>query len=362
MRKIEFPVRVMLSLALLIAIVPKAWPQASTGTVSGTVRDQSGLAIPVASVQLTNTATQVVSRTTTNEVGFYMFPGVVPGVYRVAVEAAGMEQFEGRLTVQVQQSAVVDVVLRVGATLTTVEVQDVTPLLTVDRPVLGHVLERRRIEQLPINGRALTSLMVTVPGAEGLRAYGMRLGSHEVVLDGSPLSEPNSGGVIRRQPGLDTVQEFTAETSSSSAKFTRPTSLIIVTKSGTNEFHGSAFETHRNNAIGKARRREDFYAKPPQLIRNEFGASMGGPLILPRLYNGTNKTFWFFAYEGTRNINPSTLGGRAPTEEMRSGDFRGLVDAQGRQFKIYDPWSTDPVTWQRQQFSHQGQLNVIDPH
>ena len=282
---------------MLLGALP-CLPQASTGSVSGTVRDQSGAVIPGAAVALTNTATNVTLRTTTNEAGLYRFPGVVPGPYRLTVEAPGMQKFEAGLTVQVQQSAVVDVTLRVGATVAEVVVQDVTPLVTVDSPTLGRVLERLRIEQLPINGRFVTTLLQTVPGMEGTRAWGLREGSHEMVLDGAPMSDRLWGGTVRRPPGLDTIQEFKVENNASSAKFTRPTTIVLSTRSGTNEFHGSLFETHRNNAIGKARRRQDFYRKPPQLIRNEFGASAGGPLWLPKIYNGRNRTFWFFAYEG----------------------------------------------------------------
>ena len=139
--------KVALSLLTLALLVPTAWPQASTATVSGTVRDQSGAVVPNASVTLTNSATSIVSKTTTNPVGIYFFLGIVPGPYDILVEAQGMQKFEGKLTVQVQQSAVVDAVLKVGQTATEISVQDVTPMLTVDNPTLSHVLERQRIEQ-----------------------------------------------------------------------------------------------------------------------------------------------------------------------------------------------------------------------
>jgi hypothetical protein len=337
------------------------WPQASTSSVRGTVQDPTNSAVPGAVVILTNQATNIETRTITNDVGFYVFPGVIPGQYRIRTEAGGFQPFEGTLTVQVAQVAVVNPSLQVGQTTTTVEVQDVTPVVVVDNPTLGHVLERQRIEQLPINGRFLTNLLLTVPGMEGTRAYGLREGSHEMVLDGAALSDRGYGATVRRPPGLDTVAEFKVENNSSSAKFTRPTTIVVLTKSGTNQFHGSAFETHRNNAIGKARQRQDFYTKAPQLVRNEFGASAGGPVYLPKLYNGKNRTFWFFAYEGHRNIAPFTQGWPVPTPEMRVGDFRNLRDAQGRLFRIYDPNTTDPVTWERQQASYQGQLNMFDP-
>lgn len=350
-----------ISSVLVVFLTTPAWPQASTSSVRGTVRDQSKAAIARASVTLTNSATNIASRTTSNAVGFYIFPGVLPGRYRLTVEAPGMERYEATLTVQVQLEATIDPVLRVGRTTTSLEVRDVTPMITSDSPTLGHVLERQRIEQLPINGRNVFTLLSTVPGMEVDRAYGLREGSQEVTLDGSALSERVYGAFVRKPPGLDTIQEFKVENNNSSAKFTRPTTIVLSTKGGTNRFHGSLFETHRNNAIGKARQRQDYYDKPPQLIRNEFGGSAGGPVRLPKIYNGTNKTFWFFSYEGLRNINPTTLGFPVPTQAMRNGDFRGLVDSQGRQFKIYDPYTTNPQTWDRQQVSYQGQLNVIDP-
>jgi hypothetical protein len=366
LRVLQNCVPLVLALALF---APSAWPQASTGTVSGTVRDQSGAVVPGAAVSLQNTATNVTSKSVTNQVGFYMFPGVVPGPYLLVAEVPGMQKFEGALTVQVQQSAVVDVSLKVSQTATEVRVTDVTPLLTVDNPTLSHVLERQRIEQLPINGRFITALLQTVAGLEeeteydsvSTRGFGMRRGSTEFVLDGAATTDRLAGGVFRRPAGLDTIQEFKVETNVSSAKLPRPTTVIMSTKSGTNELHGSAFETHRNNAFGKARRREDNYSKPPQLIRNEFGVSAGAPVFLPKLYNGKNRTFWFFAYESHRNMAAITRSFALPTAAMRNGDFRGLVDSQGRLTRVYDPWTTDPVTWERQQISYQGQLNMIDP-
>ncbi|MBM3727576.1 MAG: hypothetical protein FJW40_19425 [Acidobacteria bacterium] len=346
----------------LAAFAPLAYPQGSTTAVRGTVRDQSEAAVPGATVSLTNSGTGITVKTSTNETGFFIFPGVIPAPYRLTVESSGFQTYEATLTAQVQQVAVVNPVLMVGQTATQVEVVDATPLLTVDTPTLGHVLERQRIEQLPINGRNLTTLLQTVPGMEGTRAYGLRAGSHEFVVDGAAISERIYGEVQRRPPGLDTIQEFKVENNGSSAKFTRPTSVIISTRSGTNQFHGSLFETHRNNAIGKARQRQDFYRTPPKLIRNEYGASAGGPVVLPKLYDGRNRTFWFTAYEGLRSVAPFTLGFQVPTEAMRQGDFRGLIDGQDRQIALYDPYTTNPQTWQRERVSYRGQLNVFDPN
>ena len=140
--------------SILVSCLPLlVWGQASNSTVRGTVCDQAQAVIPGATVSLSNTNTNISRTTTSNEAGLYVFPGVTPGPYRIAVESTGMQRFEGNLTVMVQQDAVVDVALQVGATTSTVEVANVTPLLQTDSLVLGQVLERKRIEQLPINGR-----------------------------------------------------------------------------------------------------------------------------------------------------------------------------------------------------------------
>ena len=164
-----------------------------------------------------------------------------------------------------------------------VSVKDITPVTVTDKMSLGHVLDRRGIEQLPINGRSLTNLLVTVPGLDPaqVRSYGVRQGAHDFILDGAALSDPVDGeGANIRPPGLDTIQEFLVENNAPSAKFSRPTSIILSTKSGTNQWHGSLFETLRNNAFGKARAKTDL-GTLPTLIRNEYGGTIGGPVLHP---------------------------------------------------------------------------------
>ena len=357
-----------LKAAILFALVAlDALPQASNSTVRGVVRDQTGAVVPGGAVTLTSTNTNAVRESRTNESGIFVLPGVTPGPYRLTVEVAGMQKYEATLNVQVQQDVAVDPVLSVGQTVSEIVVKDVTPLLTTESPAISHVLERKRIEQLPINGRAITSLMyASVPGVEstanaGMRAYGMRMGTMVFVFDGTQHNESWEGWSQQRPPGLDAVEEFKVEMNNASAKYTRPATLVVSSRSGTNQFHGSLFETNRNNAIGKARQRQDTYTKAPFLNRNEFGASAGGPVHIPGVYKGRDRTFFFSSWEASRTISYSTFQWRVPTEAMRNGDFRGLVDSQGRQYKIYDPWTTNPVTWERQQISYNGIPNTIDP-
>ena len=317
-----------------------AWPQASTSTVRGTVHDQAQAVIPGATVTLTNTATAVARTTTTNEAGLYVFPATTPGAYRITAESAGLQKFEGNLTVQVQQDAVVDLTLQIAQAAVTVDVQDVTPMVRMDSPTLGHALERKRIEQLPINGRGYSALLQTVPGVSAtgrIQAYGLRPGTHTLQFDGSSMNEVWEGWDVGRTPGLDSIEEFQVEVNNSSAKFTRPTTVILSSRSGSNQVHGALFYTNRNSGYGVARQRQDTFTKPPYLNRNEYGVSLGGPVIIPKVYNGRNRTFFFFAWESLRSITNTTQRWSVPTEAMRNGDFRGLVDSQGRQFNLFDP-------------------------
>jgi hypothetical protein len=266
-----------------------------------------------------------------------------------------METWKGELTLQVGQSAEVNPTLKVAGTATEITVAgNVTPLVTTTSPTLANVVERARIEQLPINGRLIQNLFyMTTPGFESAsvpRLFGLRFAT-EMLQDGAVLMNRQWQSLPARPPGLDTIEEFRAETSNSSAKMNRPGTIILTTRAGTNEVHGAVFETARNSGVGVARAREDFYLKPPHLVRNEFGASLGGPVYLPKLYSGRNRTFFFFAYEGYRLRQASTRSVSMPTPAMREGDFSGLMDSQGRRYTLYDPMTTGP-DWRRLPFTN----------
>ncbi|MBL8292073.1 MAG: carboxypeptidase regulatory-like domain-containing protein, partial [Bryobacterales bacterium] len=341
--------------------------QSSTGSVRGVVDDPTGAVIPLANISLTNTATGVRSRTTTNEAGVFVYPAVIPGSYRIEVTYSGMATYQGSLTVRVQESASLAITLRPAATQTEVTVVDVTPIVVVDNPTLGSTLERRRIEQLPINGRTVTNLLQTVAGVQidssgNIRTNAVRPGTHDFTLDGAALTDAlDGGGTFRRQPGLDTIQEFRVENNAVSAKNPRQTNIVLTTKSGTNDIHGTLFATNRNNSIGVARARENMSNVAAHYVRNEYGGTVGGPVVVPRVYDGRNRTFWFFSYEGLRQRQGQIGGVAVPTEAMRNGDFSGLKTATGTPILIYDPFQTDPKTYSRPQFNYLGTPNRIDP-
>ena len=353
-----------------LATAATLWGQTGTGNIQGTVRDASGAVVPGARVVATQTQTSRKHSTTTNEVGFYLIPSMQIGLYEMQVEANGMEPWKGSLTLQVGQTAVVDPALNVSGVTTAVQVQgDLTPLVTTTAPTLATVVERARIEQLPLNTRLIFNLIgSTTPGLEVTNAtqgyvktFGLRYAT-EYLQDGALVENRDSGFISLRPPGIDTIEEFRVETNNSSAKMNRPATIITTTKSGTNLVHGSAFETARNNGIGVARSRTDYYTKPPQLIRNEFGASLGGPVFVPKVYNGKNRTFFFYSYEALRLRSSTTRSITMPTAAMRQGDFSRLLNSQGRLYTLYDPWSTDSATWARQPFpNNQIPLNRQSP-
>jgi len=334
--------RVGICLALMVA-APVALAQTSTGTVTGTVLDSSRAAIPGAQVTLTSRDTNISRQSQSSAVGIYYFGNIPPGPYQLVVEARGFKKWSGTLVLQVGQTAVIDPAMQVGSVETVVSVEDAAPIVTTAGMEVADVKDAMRIRQLPLNGRAITSLFDLTPGVEGggsPRVNGLKVGSVEMLLDGISLVDRFGGGMSRTQPGLDTIQEFRIETTGSSARYSRPATVILATKSGTNALHGSLFETLRNNAAGlRARQRQDF-GQAAKLIRNEFGASAGGPVLLPRLYNGRDKTFWFFSYEGRRERSDNFARAAVPTEAMWEGDFNQIIDNNGRQTYIYDPLTT----------------------
>jgi hypothetical protein len=343
-------------LVLLVAALPLTSmlpAQTGNGSIQGTVRDITAAVIPAAQLSLTQKATNRQFNGSSNNAGVYIFPVLPPGNYELVAELRGMETWRGAVFLQTGQSVVVDIQMAVAGTSSAVVVAaDVTPLLTTTQATIANVVERERIDQLPLNGRLFTGLIAqTTPGVEGDRVNGMRSTAMEFVQDGATLNQRNVGGNPARPPGLDTINEFRVETSVSSAKYNRPASTIVSTKSGTNEWHGSLFHTLRNNGIGVARRRQDFFSQAPQLIRNEYGASIGGPVQLPKLYNGRNKTFFFAAYEEFRLRSATTYGNTMPTAAMRQGDFSGLIDSIGRPITLYDPSTTGAAPrWTRTPF------------
>ena len=261
-----------------------------------------------------------------------------------------MKTYKTTIQLLVAQSAIINPVMTAGEVTQQVEVAaNAVQLTTTDNGTITSTLENARINQLPLNGRVLSSLLsMTTPGYEGSSAGGTRLNglsgeAMEFVADGAPMVNRQFGGTNTSNtllPDPDAVQEVRAVTDNGGAEFATPGTVVITTKSGTNRIHGALFETARNNAIGiaKARNNPSNFAAP-HYIRNEFGMSGGGPIVLPFLYHGKDKSFWFLSYERYSLASGSTADFRVLTQDMRNGDFSALNSTATHPI-LYDPATT----------------------
>ena len=313
------------------------------------MQDATSAALPGARVKALNRATGVSVETTANESGFYALKGLFAGTYTVTYGAAGMKTSESVITLQNGQVLVFNAQLTVGEVNEKISVSGETiQLATYDSGTVNTQLDAARIQQLPQNGRNVLGLAQnTVPGLEanGTRANGLMGEAMEYSQDGAPMTNRNFGSAGNTAqstlPDPDSVQEVRFETLNSSAQFATPATVILTTKSGTNQFHGSVFETARNNYFGIARARQDPPTfKAPPLIRNEFGGSVGGPIWIPKIYNGRNRTFFFAAYERFSLRQSAQQLMKVPTVPMRSGDFSRLINGAGVLQQLYDPNTT----------------------
>ena len=357
-----FTLKALLVLALS-SLVCLAQSSAGGGTIQGTVKDTQNAAIAGAKLIVRQIDTARVTHLTANDQGYFSTPPLSIGKYRVRVEAPGMKAWEGDLQLETGRITDLEPILQLGQVNETVVVSSSVPLVQTTDPTDGSTLDSQRIKELPINGRDLNTLLGSVaPGVEpiidvngGIRAGGLMGYSTNYVQDGASSNNREFGGSMNIQ-GLESIGEVRVETSTSSAKYSAPTSVIVTTKGGTNQIRGSLYETMRNNAFGVARARQDvFYDgtvyKVPKLIRNEFGGSIGGPVFLPtfglngkQFYNGKSRTFFFVSREGTELVQGLTRDFAVPTAAFRAGDFSGLRDNQGRFLQLYDPQTTRNIT------------------
>jgi hypothetical protein len=325
-----------------------ALAQTGTSVITGTITDASGGAIPGVDVTLTNQETGARQQTLTNDTGSYRFASLPPGTYRIEAGLPGFERLSrSPLTLQVSQSLAIDLTLQVGQIGQTVDVTEAPPLIDSQTSDIGQTVTRQMIAALPLPNRAASSLAALAPGvvmidngtgtAENYPVFsvaGGRARNQSFVLDGGNVS--NAVGLTRPQQltslPVDAMQEFKVIANNYSAEFGHSTGGVVTmsTRSGTNEFHGSLFESLRNDAFDA---RNFFAATKPPMRLNQFGGSVGGPIRKDR-------THVFATWEQTRQTTSETMTSTVPTLANRAGDFSDLRDAQGNPILIYDPATT----------------------
>jgi hypothetical protein len=327
-----------------------AFAQLQAGRIVGQVFDPQHAAVPGATITVTNSATNLSETVKTDASGNYVVTPLNPGTYSVSVSAQGFETMvRSGIDLTVGQAAEVDLNLRVGAANTKVEVTAEGPILETQSGSLNMTVTNTQVESLPLNGRQFTQLAELSPGVAPLAASGNTQNvrpeslngnvfdgisgqESDFLLDGGDITAHHEGGT-QIMTSIDATQEYNVESSPYSAEYTGVGAAFnTTTKSGGDKFHGDLFEFVRNQDTDA---RGFFALTIPELKRNQFGGTIGGPLSVPKLYNGKNKTFFFASYEGNRQVQGLTSNVPVPTAAQLGGDF----SAPGLH-TIYDPTTT----------------------
>ncbi len=350
----------LMILGLRVIAPPAAAQEASAG-VNGVITDPTGAVVSGAQISLVNVDTNVVRTTTANNDGAYVFINVVPGNYTIKVGKPGFSSVtESGLHLEVNQTATFDFHLKVGETQTSVTVEATGATVEAATSELGTVVATQEVDNLPLNGRNFTQLLTITPGVSNVNRdqsaggggsfvgaaigsfsfpaiNGARVRSNSFLLDG--VNDLNTFlTTYNFAPIIDDIQEFKTQGHNDLAEYGGVMGGIVsvVSKSGTNQYHGTGWEFLRNQVMDA---RGFFNGALAPLRQNQFGGAFGGPIRIPKLYNGKNRTFFYAAYEAYRQRTSSEGGAFGPTDAERNGDFSALL-AKGASGILYDPNST----------------------
>jgi hypothetical protein len=350
---------VLLGVAALISA------QEFRGAFSGSVTDAQGSAVPKAKITVTETRTNTKSTAISEGTGEYTIPFLAPGIYDISAEAPGFKTYiQHGMTLSAGEHPVVDIHLEVGATNESVTVTAESPILVTSSPSLGQVITTAEVEDIPINGRtpmmldnlALGVVSTYEPGPvrpfdngapNSISIGGVPATRNEVLLDGAPNA--GQSNQMAYSPMADAVTEVRVQAfdMDASSGHTMGGTVNVVTRSGTNGLHGTAYIYNQTSAVDANTffNNRNNVPRPPY-HQNQYGATAGGPVLLPKLYNGRNKVFWFFGWEAMRDSDPADspleTGNpedytAVPTAAERQGDFSALLHLATNPVTIYDP-------------------------
>jgi Carboxypeptidase regulatory-like domain/TonB dependent receptor-like, beta-barrel len=352
--------------ATMVLLAPStASAQEARGTISGKVRDASDAVMPGVSVRITDAARGTTVNATTNDAGLYQAPYLLPGTYQIVVEVNGFKKYvRGGIALRIGDNLDIPVQLEVGQTSETVTVTAETPTLDTTSGSMGQTVDSRRVAELPlVHGDPYTMIGLS-PGVTfardqrldrpfepthivGFTVAGTRANRSDLTIDGAPsTATANANEVIASYvPPTDIIQEFKVQTATYDAQFgnTEGGVTSISIKSGTNTLHGTGYFIGEPGSLAA----NDFFGNlrgqpRPSTHSNRPGATLTGPVYLPKLYNGRDKTFFTFGYEGIRDSRPrfDSTTPTVPTVAMRNGDFSAFLGlTNGQQYQIYNPYS-----------------------
>jgi hypothetical protein len=363
----------IVSVGMLLEVLPSAsfltaHAQTQSG-ISGIVTDSSGAVVVRAAVSATNAATGVVSHTVTSSAGTFTVIGLLPGTYSIAADAKGFKKVETTVTVDVAKISTVSLTLVPGSASETVDVQSSTVTLDTTSPEIGTTLEPELVSAAPIEisglARQIDSFSYLAPGVQGGATYHNINGGftyeNEVQFNGVPIAFVQyQGNQSNLNPPYEAVNEFRVSGSTFDAQYGPGQGAVTFNMaSGTNDLHGDAFEIIRNQLFDS----DGFFPirfspsgkpEPPVNQENNYGFTLGGPVILPHLYNGKNRTFFHFSADWFRQNQAQNSIGTVPTPAEKGGDFSNYTDSSGNVIPIYDPTTGE-------QFQCNGVMNVICP-
>lgn len=326
--------------------------QSERGSIKGTVTDPSGAAVSGAEVTVVNVATNQTAKITASAAGEYAVPNLLPGVYRVEATAAGFKRLvQQNVVVAASSSVRLDLALQLGQVSEQVEVTSSAAVIQTDTAKVTTQVQNQLVDELPlVVGGAMRSPFNLVAVAAEARGSGQRLAigggqvaAWDATLDGYSVGTNRSGDTDEaalNTPSVEALTEFAVDTNGFKAEYGQAGggTMTFASKSGTNQFHGSAYNFLRNDAMDA----RGFFARTRSVYRqNDFGFTASGPISIPKLYDGRNKSFFFVSYEGFRNrVGANDVILSVPTPEMYRGDFSRWVDQANRVIPVYDPSTT----------------------
>ena len=353
-----------ISLAILILLLSYGVGYAqNTGAIVGVVKEATGAVIPLASVKITNVGTGLTREVISDEGGRYVAESLPIGVYDITAEMSGFKRFANKgIKLSVADRLSIDIVMEVGQVTEVVNIEGVAPVVQTETGALNYFISGNQVTELAVNGRNFVQLAQLVPGAsstsrsdtigvgvtgnKGVAFNGLGQGYSGWLVDGAQNTDVGNQNSLSTYPAMEAIGEFRILSSNYSAEYgtTGGANVVAVTRSGSKEFHGSAYEFVRNDVFDA----RNFFAPTGSPLRyNNFGYTLGGPFFIPGKYNtAKDKDFFFWSQEWRRIRNGVTVQAQTPTDAMRRGDFRELLDPNNpftrSAFRIIDPTTNQP--------------------
>ena len=313
-------------------IAPRLTAQSTFGAIVGVVTDSSSAAVPDTVIEVTNAGENVTRAVITNSQGGYEALNLKPGTYKIVAKKNGFSTVEiSNVVLDARQERRTDITLGIAAVTQSVQVTAAASAINTENATIADTKGFQEVTELPVNYRGATTsplgALVTVPGVQqdsngGLSISGGYPAMIDFTLDGvSTTNVRNNGANQNMYPSSELLSEFRVSSVNNNAEFAEVGDVTVTTKSGSNDFHGSMFEYFQNAALDAT----TYGAAEKQAkVWNTFGASLGGPVLLPKIYNGRNKTFFFMDYEGNRHPGSTLEQYSVPTASMRTGDLTDL--------------------------------------